>query len=451
MLKNSSLRRKLELNNVYVTLISFSILGGLVYYGLTTLSSSFADLSQQHAELIRQRFEYQSESNIKKIAEIYKKDMEKKGQELIQKDSLSVASMMEDNSFQSLRKFLRKTLENDPDILVASFHTTENKLLQAWQYVSTTYKQGLVMPIEYDHNTKSWISTYQSSSGGHHKVVILDPMVTEFQNLDESYFEHQTFKYVDEMGKVRKVTAYVCVTPIFPGKGGAEAIRVARDKGEAIGYLRYIISPIGMEKAIAEQKLELEKAMVELQIENERSNLQLTKTASSSWQGIAFLMLLGFVGMIGVSLFLSRRFGLRLIKPVTELTEVAEKMSDGNYSQDIAVHSDDEIGILANSFRRMSIAITKRDEELAEINCNLEKLVEQRTEQLNEQLTLVSDLLNNMKQAVFSVSADAKVVAPVSQFTESLFGGPIVGHDIFDLIYNGINSKNTPGLNPCLV
>lgn len=65
--------------------------------------------------------------------------------------------------------------------------------------------------------------------------------------------------------------------------------------------------------------------------------------------------------------------------------------------------------------------------------------VEQRNRQLRIEVKKVSDLLNNMKQAVFSVEPTGNIVAPVSKFAEAVFGCDIVGKNLFEVLYTELD------------
>lgn len=195
-------------------------------------------------------------------------------------------------------------------------------------------------------------------------------------------------------------------------------------------------------EAIAEEKAVLKKNLTLDQIDNKRITENSKKIKNEIMTEIYFILFFGLLGIFDVVWGFSQGVTDRVTIPIIKLTDVAKLIAQGNYRQKIDVKSDDEIGVLAIAFHNMIDTITKRDEELAEINRNLENLVKERTQQLNEQLTLVSDLLNNMKQAVFSVSKENKIVLPVSKFAENLFGSPIDGKDIFELVYKDMEKSS---------
>jgi|GEM_PF-5781306 len=429
------LREKLLLSSLVTTLVSFSFVGILVYFGLTKLLFDFRTMSQKRSQSFQQSFESLSQNNIQNITDIFKQKMNQKGKALIQKDSSSVTTFVEDNAFQALRNFLKKSLQNDLDIISASFFTQENKEVRAWQYVSSQYPEGLQMPIEYVSKTQMWNATDLQGKA----VQVYDPLVESNLALTEPSFDIQELEIQDVTGTKKVAKVFVCITPIYRQIPSGAPIIEAKSKGEVIGYLRYVLSLAGMENAILQEKKKLGDSLDSLRSDNETADQESIRLAKESIHQISLFSIGCLFALILFAYVMSRRASIKVTRPIQDLTLITEKMTQGNYRQEFEIESNDEIGLFADAFRKMSVAITKRDEELAEINRNLEKLVQQRTAQLNEQLKLVSNLLNNMKQAVFSVAEDMKVVVPVSKFTEELFGESIVGRDIFDVVYKDLD------------
>jgi len=71
-------------------------------------------------------------------------------------------------------------------------------------------------------------------------------------------------------------------------------------------------------------------------------------------------VLIGFVISIVISLIISKT----LLSPIQGMTKAAEAMADGDFSRKIKVESEDEIGILANTFNDMATQIETMLEEL---------------------------------------------------------------------------------------
>jgi len=68
--------------------------------------------------------------------------------------------------------------------------------------------------------------------------------------------------------------------------------------------------------------------------------------------------------------------------------------------------------------------------------------IEERNKLLRAENKKVSDLLNNMRQAVFSVDLEGLIVAPVSRFADAVFGYSLVGKSILNEVYAELDRKS---------
>ena len=84
----------------------------------------------------------------------------------------------------------------------------------------------------------------------------------------------------------------------------------------------------------------------------------------------------------------------------------------------------------------------KLTKELNELNLNLDQKVKERTSKLNEALASISNLLDNMRQSVFTVGKDQLIMKPVSGFSKTIFGEDITGKTIFETIYRSIDKES---------
>lgn len=69
-------------------------------------------------------------------------------------------------------------------------------------------------------------------------------------------------------------------------------------------------------------------------------------------------------------------------RPIHAMTEAAKQVAEGDYSPQVTITSQDEIGYLAECFNRMVRELAKADQELRLWTLNLESKVEERTGQL---------------------------------------------------------------------
>jgi len=92
----------------------------------------------------------------------------------------------------------------------------------------------------------------------------------------------------------------------------------------------------------------------------------------------------GAILVIGLSLAVAGVLGIvlqsRVSSPILEIARVAQRISQTHQFQDrVAVASDDELGVLAESFNDMLEEIQRRDTELAQHRRNLEEQVAERS------------------------------------------------------------------------
>ncbi len=126
---------------------------------------------------------------------------------------------------------------------------------------------------------------------------------------------------------------------------------------------------------------------------------------------ISFLLL--FIALF--AFLLSKRFS----KPIVELSADAQQIELGNFDLQIKTERKDEIGNLANSFRKMQSSLKNMVEELKHINLHLEKKVYERTQDLHQQKEVVE--LQN-KEIVDSINYALrlqKAILPVREHIAS--------------------------------
>jgi HAMP domain-containing protein/HPt (histidine-containing phosphotransfer) domain-containing protein len=115
---------------------------------------------------------------------------------------------------------------------------------------------------------------------------------------------------------------------------------------EVLGFLRYGFSTQRMQKSLAE--------------ESEASQATLIQT-------ILILVGVGFVAIFG-GFNATRQIAGRITEPLNDLTSAAETIAEGDYSSEVVVESNDEIGTLANNFETMRSTINKKMSDLATLN-----------------------------------------------------------------------------------
>lgn len=122
--------------------------------------------------------------------------------------------------------------------------------------------------------------------------------------------------------------------------------------------------------------------------------------------------LLGLSGVLAVVVIvllagLARRLAHSVTDPVTELSQAAERIAEGDLSQRVSVYAGDEIGVLAVAFNNMA-------GRMQASYANLERIVEDRTRRL-------AGILRVAAEAIISTDANG-IILQFNQGAERIFG-----------------------------
>lgn len=154
--------------------------------------------------------------------------------------------------------------------------------------------------------------------------------------------------------------------------------RIERLKGqtgllsEYLGILEQIRQRLRIEVPIVEEKIGTVR--VGLSLENlHRSMMGIKKTI-----GIITL-LTGLIGILVTTLLVQW-----IIRPIRHLVYGTRLIARGDLTYEVKVDSQDEIGDLATSFNQMTLTLRRSRDEVEEYRKNLEKMVEERTQKLQE-------------------------------------------------------------------
>ncbi|MBF0473244.1 MAG: HAMP domain-containing protein [Nitrospirae bacterium] len=137
-----------------------------------------------------------------------------------------------------------------------------------------------------------------------------------------------------------------------------------------LGSSRYYVAakPVGYEKRISGIML------FALPIDKAFHQIRLLETA----------MIVSILIIALITFYISNRLSLRIVEPIKSLCQVTQEVSNGSLSVTAEVQSDDEIGILANTFNMMIKELKKHTDHLND-------LVEEKTKNLikiNEELEI---------------------------------------------------------------
>lgn len=399
------IRRKLIFTNLAILFVAIGVFGVVISRGVRDLSTGFSKISADRSQAVKSSYQTISDENIQKIKTIFREELEKKGRRLLTKDSSSLAPMIADNAFLSVQQFLQKTFEDDSSLEMATYYFSDKGKIQAFHYVSRDYPGGLESPVTYNKKKKGWEGVTKE---GKKKVFISDPEV--LNGLKLTNYEVKLKDYT--MGDVKK-SGYDCIIPFVEGKTG-DRVKEAMKKKEPIGYMRYLISTDLMRIAIEAEKKSFEKRLQDLEKENTASLIKSQAVSNAASERLMMVLAISAAIVAFGGLLASSFSANRMANPIKLLTGIAKSMAQGNYAQTISLKSNDEIGILANAFQAMSNAILKRDQDLAEINKNLEKIVEERTAQIRT-------ILNNVQCGFVLIGKDLLIQEGYTKYCDTLF------------------------------
>lgn len=158
-------------------------------------------------------------------------------------------------------------------------------------------------------------------------------------------------------------------------------------------------------------------------------------------------MIILFVGILSVIFLIIFTFALiyRINKPLEIITKKIKEIStdDSKLSENITVKYNDEYGLFADYFNKMTdkLALTIKDlqikeKKISKMNKNLEKIVEQRTKELVQKSQKVSDLLNNASQGFLSFSKTMKIDKEYSKECEKFLEDNLEDKDIISILFS---------------
>lgn len=129
-----------------------------------------------------------------------------------------------------------------------------------------------------------------------------------------------------------------------------------------------------------------------------RKNQQLLGQANRSGNMVVNFMLLSLILFIIALFIVSRVIRRTVLKPVLQLNQVAKQVAQGKFKTDFDIKANNEIGDLTSSFQTMTVGIERLVTKYRNLNKDLEKKVEERTEELSDKNFKITSSINYAKR-----------------------------------------------------
>jgi signal transduction histidine kinase/DNA-binding response OmpR family regulator/HPt (histidine-containing phosphotransfer) domain-containing protein len=121
------------------------------------------------------------------------------------------------------------------------------------------------------------------------------------------------------------------------------------------------------------------------------------------------LVILVTTGIVLLAIILTFAFISRMLHPIVQLVHATRNIASGDLDAPIKVASNDELGLLARSFRNMVSKIKARDMELQEYSADLEKKVEARTSDLTKAKDDLEEIIIHLEKAKEDAEEASKI------------------------------------------
>ena len=112
--------------------------------------------------------------------------------------------------------------------------------------------------------------------------------------------------------------------------------------------------------------------------------------------------------MIVIAIFITLLFSRRFTKPIIELSNIAERMSNLDFDAKYPVTTEDEIGVLGNSMNSLSTTLEKTISELKGANIQLLSDIEEKEKIDNMRTEFISNVTHELKTPIALIQGYAE-------------------------------------------
>jgi signal transduction histidine kinase/DNA-binding response OmpR family regulator len=115
---------------------------------------------------------------------------------------------------------------------------------------------------------------------------------------------------------------------------------------------------------------------------------------------------LSSAGLLLVAVYLLSR---RITQPILAIADTAIQVAGGDLSLRAPVLTEDEIGVLARAFNQMTAQLKQSNQQLSDYSRTLELRVSEATQDLQDTLTYLASIIDNMADGLLVTNAEGKI------------------------------------------
>jgi len=310
-----------------------------------------------------------SQTQIDSMAIYLRKNLEAKGNALVEDKGITLRLYVQDNGFDDISKIIRSNVEGDEDIVYGAYIDILEADIRLWADIP---KDELAPTQEERDRIRDEIIQWAIS------------------------VENPTQQFHPQAGR------YDFCSPVWVEDPNNWQRGDAAPKDVIAGVVVFSLSTRNMERNVQREKAKYDRRLLQ-----------------------SVLLLLGLSAVtMGFAFFATERQASTITQPLGILTSAADTIATGNYNIEVAVYSGDEIEDLASSFNQMArdlstsyqnlrlknVQLEEARNELEDLNKHLEEKVEERTAQLRDS--------ESKFRALFEESADAILLSDGASFID---------------------------------
>ncbi|MBI1925500.1 HAMP domain-containing protein [Candidatus Poribacteria bacterium] len=131
------------------------------------------------------------------------------------------------------------------------------------------------------------------------------------------------------------------------------------------------------------------------------------------------MIIIGTMSIL-IAMTLSALFARSIVIPIKKLSHAAHQIKSGNFGAQVEAHVKDEVGMLAETFNEMSIAIQARDKKLSRLNEELRQMSAGLAHEVRNPLNGMRIFLELLKRRFASDTTAAGMIEKVDGEIQSL-------------------------------